>query len=100
MTASLLHDADWSGNVYDFYRKAQDMLTDGLPVPFELGSDMHRLSDTPQHKAICEGLVNALVHADYYGRAGIVLVRHPDRIEISNPGTLRLPVSVIERRHF
>jgi hypothetical protein len=22
MTASLLHDADWSGNVYDFYRKA------------------------------------------------------------------------------
>jgi predicted HTH transcriptional regulator len=97
MTASLLHDADWSGNVYDFYRKAQDMLTDGLPVPFELGSDMHRLSDTPQHKAIREGLVNALVHADCYGRAGIVLVRHPDRIEISNPGTLRLPVSVIER---
>lgn len=72
------------------------MLARELPVPFELDAAMHRVSDTPQHKALREGLVNALVHADYYGRTGVVVIRHPGNVTLSNPGGLRLAADVIE----
>lgn len=72
------------------------MLTEGLPVPFRLGPDMRRIDDTPQHRAVREALTNALVHADYFGRTGVVLVRKPDRIIASNPGTLRIPPEEVE----
>ena len=87
---------DWSGNVFDFWYKAYPLLSEGLPVPFELGSGMTRIDDTPQHKAVREALTNMLVHADYYGRAGLVALRTNEGVELSNPGVLRLPVSVIE----
>ena len=89
-------DGEWSGNVYDFYRRASPMLARELPVPFELDAAMHRVSDTPQHKALREGLVNALVHADYYGRTGVVVIRRPGNVTFSNPGGLRLAADVIE----
>lgn len=72
------------------------MLTEGLPVPFRLGPDMRRIDDTPQHRAVREALTNALVHADYSGRTGVVLVRKPDRVIASNPGTLRIALDEVE----
>lgn len=87
---------DWSGNVYDFWGKAYRMLSEELPRPFSLGRNMTRIDDTPQHKAVREGLTNALVHADYYGRAGVVAIRRRSTVEFSNPGCLRLPVEVVE----
>ena len=87
---------EWSGNVYDFWNRASLMLCEGLPVPFGLGPGMVRVDDTPQHEAVREGLTNALVHADYYGRTGVVAVRRPSSIEFSNPGCLRLPAEVVE----
>lgn len=87
---------DWSGNVYDFWNKAYLMLCEGLPRPFELSSGMSRIDDTPQHRAVREGLTNALVHADYYGRTGVVAIRRNSTVEFSNPGSLRLPVEVVE----
>ena len=87
---------EWSGNVFDFWYKAYPMLSEGLPVPFELGPGMTRIDDTPQHKAVREALTNMLVHADYYGRAGLVALRTSEGIELANPGTLRLPLDVIE----
>lgn len=86
---------DWTGNVYDFWKRASRMLCEGLPVPFELNSDMRRIGDTPQHEAIREGLTNALVHADYYGRTGIVVIQQRSTVEFSNPGRLRIPAEVI-----
>lgn len=87
---------DWSGNVYDFWKRASRMLCEGLPVPFELGSGLRRIDDTPQHEAVREGLTNALVHADYYGRTGIVAIQRRETVEFSNPGCLRIPVEVVE----
>ena len=87
---------DWSGNVFDFWYKAYPLLSEGLPVPFELDSNMTRIDDTPQHKAVREALTNMLVHAGYYGRAGLVALRTGEGIELSNPGIFRLPVSVIK----
>ena len=87
---------DWSGNVYDFWNKAYLMLCEGLPRPFELGPSMSRIDDTPQHRAVREGLTNALVHADYYGRTGVVAIRRNSTVEFSNPGSLRLPAEVVQ----
>lgn len=39
-------------------------------------------------------LANALIHADYHGRRGIVIDKYPKRLEVSNPGTLRMSKSV------
>ncbi|MBF0585198.1 MAG: putative DNA binding domain-containing protein [Magnetococcales bacterium] len=84
-------DGTWSGNLFDFYRKVVPKLRDGVRIPFHLGPDLFRRDDTPQHEALREALVNALVHADHVGRGGIRVRRAPNRFEFVNPGTLRIP---------
>ena len=64
-------------------------------VLFKIASDnVTRDDDTPVHKALREVLANALIHADYHGRRGIVIDKYPKRLEVSNPGTLRMSKSV------
>ena len=72
-------------------------LTDGLPVPFNLSDGLIRNDDTPLRRAVREALTNALGHADYLGRTGVVIVRYGnERITFRNPGALRIEPSVIE----
>ena len=70
---------DWSGNVFDFYRRIVTRIVQELKVPFRL-EGLYRIDDTPQHKAVREALANCLVNADYYGRGGVVVGKHCDRI--------------------
>ncbi len=86
-------DGDWSGNVFDFYFKIIDRLTADVKKPFKINSDLLRDDDTPVHKALREALANALIHADYYGRQGIVVEKDFRNIKISNPGVFRINVS-------
>lgn len=80
---------DWSGNVFDFFFRIYGKLVSGIKIPFKLKQET-RIEDTPAHKAIREALANALIHANYYGRRGIVIIRKQGSISISNPGTLRI----------
>ena len=73
----------WSGNLYDFYCTIYERLTHDLP-PLE--------SSMPVRDAIQEALINALVHANYYDRRGLVIRKLSDEIVISNPGSFRVPV--------
>lgn len=84
-------DGSWSGNVFDFYRRVIRKLTADLKVPFTLEGDQ-RQDDTLVHKALREALVNTLVHADYSGRASILVVKRPDMFGFRNPGLMRVPV--------
>lgn len=84
-------DGSWSGNVFDFYRRVIRKLTAELKVPFALEGDQ-RQDDTLVHKALREALVNTLVHADYSGRASILVVKRPDMFGFRNPGLMRVPV--------
>ena len=52
---------DWSGNIYDFYFRVYNKITQDIKVPFKLeGGD--RIDDTPVHKALREALANCLIH--------------------------------------
>jgi predicted HTH transcriptional regulator len=81
---------DWSGNLYDFYWRVQDRLTADVKVPFRLNEKQIRIDTTPMHDALREALANALIHADYNERRGIVIEKRKREIVISNPGALRI----------
>ena len=85
-------DGNWSGNIFDFYFKIIDRLTADVKTPFKLDSNMQRIDDTPIHRSLRECLANALIHADYYGRRGIVIDKEFRKITISNPGTFRISI--------
>ena len=85
-------DGNWSGNVFDFYFKIIDRMTSDVKRPFKLDSKLLRVDDTPIHASLREALANALIHADYYGRCGIVVDKEFRKITISNPGTFRISI--------
>ena len=83
---------DWSGNVYDFYFRVYNKLQQDIKTPFKL-EGINRVDDTPVHQALREALANCLVNADYYGRRGVVIIKKPDVITLSNPGNLRIELT-------
>jgi len=83
---------EWSGNVYDFYRKAYNKLSQNIRVPFKVVDGL-RVEDTPVHKAIREALANCLINADYYGRRGLVVKYRPQEIMLENPGRFRIDIA-------
>lgn len=81
----------WSGNLYDFFMKANNKLDDAIKKPFKLAEDnLTRIDVTPAHRATREALTNCLAHADHFGREGIVIIRRKDSITMANPGGLRM----------
>ena len=88
------HDATWSGNIYDFYLMVYDRITSHVKVPFEIDSDGLRVEENEMHRSIRELLANALVHADYHGRRGIVIEKQAQKISFSNPGVFRVNKAV------
>ena len=85
-------DGTWVANLFQFYQRVIARLFADLKVPFQLQPDMFRKDETLVHEAIREALVNALIHTDYRGQGGIVIEKYRDRITMSNPGSLLLPI--------
>ncbi len=83
---------DWSGNVFDFVIEALRRMQQGLKVPFVLKGNL-RVDDTPVHKLLREAITNACVHADFYGRQGLVIQKSDEGYRLSNPGTVRISLS-------
>ena len=84
---------DWSGNLFDFYYRIISRLCSDLPVPFKL-RNLSREEDTPLHKAVREALLNTLVHADYYGRRGTVVIKSPQYLSFATPGDMRISLAM------
>lgn len=80
-------DGNWESNLFQFYRKTLSVLQGFLPQPFKLEGNI-RVSETPAHVSVREGLTNSLVHADYTLNLSLKITKYADKIVISNPGTM------------
>lgn len=83
-------DGNWSGNLFGFTQKVYRKLTADLKVPFKLKDSFQRVDETHIHEAVREALVNTLIHANYQGRLGILIIKHPQGFSFRNPGLLRI----------
>lgn len=83
------HNGDWSGNLYDFYNKVYQRIAVDLKKPFRLDG-IYRIDDTPVHVAVREALANCLSNADYFLPESVKIEKFPDRIVLTNPGTILL----------
>lgn len=84
-------DGTWSGNLYDYFQKTYRKLTADIKIPFKLREGV-RTEDTPLHESIREALTNTLIHADFTGRASVLVVKRPDMFGFRNPGLMRVSV--------
>jgi ATP-dependent DNA helicase RecG len=87
-TDRVVPDGTWENNLFQFYLRVMQRLSGDLKMPFQLDRELYRKDDSAVHEALREAVVNALVHADHRGQGGVVIERYPDRIELSNPGSL------------
>jgi len=85
-------DGTWNANLFQFYLKVMGRLSQDLKLPFQLNENLLRKGESPVHEAIREALVNSIIHADYFGKCGVVIEKSRDRMEFSNPGSLLIPL--------
>lgn len=86
-TDRICPDGLWESNLFQFYRRVLPKLTAVTRHPFKLDEDT-RIDETTAHVALREALINLCVHADYTINASLNVIHYPDRIILSNPGTL------------
>ena len=90
-TDRIYPDGTWEANLFQFFYRVFNKLSQALPVPFMLDG-ITRIEESPAHTALREALVNCLVHASYADSGNILVTRYTDRITMRNPG--RMLVSV------
>jgi ATP-dependent DNA helicase RecG len=96
-TDRLTMDGTWNANLFQFYLRVIQRLSADLKMPFQLDAELFRKGETEVHEAIREALVNALIHADYQGTGGVVIIKYQDKFEFSNPGTLLISLEQLLR---
>lgn len=74
LTSRLRPDGTWEANLYQFYAKVLPRLLQNA---------------TPgQEAALREGLANCLIHASYASAGNLTIDKDPEKIVMSNPGTM------------
>ena len=92
----LTYDGRWENNLYNFVRMVLPKLTINLPRPFQM-EGIIRKDDTLQHKAVREAVTNMIIHSDLMINGILRIEKYDDRIVLSNPGLLKLPIEQIYR---
>ena len=90
-TDRIYPDGTWEANLYQFFFRVYNKLTQTLPVPFKLDGVV-RQDETTAHIAIREALVNTLVHCNYAVQGNIVVTRNKEQITFRNPGCMLISV--------
>ena len=80
---------DWSGNLFDFYTRVCARIGRNLHPP-GAGKKRAWAGGISAYAALREALANCLIHADYWARQGIEIVKTREGISFSNPGSLRV----------
>lgn len=84
------NDGTWSGNVFDFWRRVSAHVEAVINERAELTQEQRSQIAHAAH----EGLINSLVHADYFLDCRVLVSLYQDRIEFTNPTTMH--VSLIQ----
>ncbi|MGH2643537.1 MAG: ATP-binding protein, partial [Chitinophagaceae bacterium] len=79
-------------NLWEYFFAIFDRLRRYLDLPFQLTTDGFATEDYPQLDALREGLVNLLMHSDYFNAACPRIRVFDDRVEFFNPGALPKPL--------
>ncbi len=90
----ITYEGRWENILFNFIRIVIPRLTRDLPRPFRM-EGVIRKDDTPQHKAVREALINAIIHADFRLNGILKVEKYDDRFVLTNPGLLKLPVEQI-----
>lgn len=90
-TDRIYPDGTWEANLYQYFFRVYNKLTQTLPVPFHLDG-VTRQDKTTAHIAIREALVNTLVHCNYAVQGNIVVTRTKEQITFRNPGCMLISV--------
>ena len=90
----LTYDGTWENNLFNFIRTVLPKLTSDLPRPFNM-EGVVRNDDTLQHKAVREAVTNMIIHADFMVNGLLRIEKYDDRIVLTNPGLLKLPLEQI-----
>lgn len=79
-------------NIYSFFKRVEEHLRATIPNSFKLDENGKRV-DTfgSMYSAIREGLINMLMHADYFEDSPIILNEYTNYYEFHNPGKMKIP---------
>lgn len=86
-TNRICPDGRWECNLFQFYRRVYNRLSELLPKPFAL-KDGFRVEESPMHVALREAFANALIHCDYTMNANVVIANYKNKFVFSNPGSM------------
>lgn len=90
-TDRIYPDGTWEANLYQFFFRVYNKLTQTLPVPFQLDG-VTRQDETTAHIAVREALANSLVHCNYAMQGNIVVTRTMEQIAFRNPGCMLISI--------
>ena len=94
----ITYDSIWENNLFNFFTKVTPKLTENLKKPFKLEVGVQRIDDTPVHKAVREGFVNMIIHADYLMDSGVLkAIKRSDSFKFTNSGILKSSLEDIYR---
>ena len=85
----LTYDGRWENNLYNFISYVMAKITFGLPNAGII-EGMVRQDDSLVNKALREGVTNSVIHADFRIEGILRIEKRGDRIELHNPGLLKL----------
>lgn len=83
---------EWSGNVFDFFFKTVNKLTENIDKPFK-SSGVMRIDENDMILSIREALCNTLCNTDYYLKGGTIIKKYDNRIIFKNPGSLMMDIN-------
>ena len=90
----LTYDGRWENNIYNFVRLVLPKLTIDFPRPFQM-EGIIRKDDTLQQKAVREAVTNMIIHSDLMLNGILRIEKYDNRIILTNPGLLKLPLEHI-----
>lgn len=84
-------DGTYNGNIYEYYNLVMGRLVAHGDHEFAVNKMKEENGKDLVVNALKEAVSNAVIHADYYGRQGVVIRKKDNLLTISNPGRLLIP---------